>query len=145
MFIAVLNVFSRIYCVSYVVYYNLNSNRQRETSLALDATSFAGSSTIIHYFLSGTHSYIDATKKLANMKKRLRFQMPHVPLKVRRGEEDKEDPQDKLFERFQAPATTTEDDDDDSTDSYSYRSSLASDDIVECTEAGMNRHLYKRI
>ena len=59
------------------------------------------------------------------MKKRLKFQMPHVPLKVLRGEEDQEDPQDKLFERFQAPTTTTEDDDDDDrTASYSERGSL---------------------
>ena len=63
--------------------------------------------------------------------------MPHVPLKVLRGEEDQEDPQDNLFERFQAPTTATEDDDD----GYSNRSSLAPDDIVEVNEAGMNRRL----
>ena len=42
------------------------------------------------------------------MKKRLRFQMPHVPLKVLRGQQDKEDIQDQYYERFQAPGTTTE-------------------------------------
>ena len=42
------------------------------------------------------------------MKKRLRFQMPHVPLKVLRGEDDKEDVRDRYHERFQAPDTTTE-------------------------------------
>ena len=42
------------------------------------------------------------------MKKRLRFQMPHVPLKVLRGQQDEEDIQDQYYERFQAPGTTTE-------------------------------------
>ena len=41
------------------------------------------------------------------MKKRLRFQMPHVPLKVLRGEQDKEDIQDQYYERFQAPPGTS--------------------------------------
>ena len=41
------------------------------------------------------------------MKKRLRFQMPHVPLKVLRGRQDEEDIQDQLFERFQAPPGTS--------------------------------------
>ena len=48
------------------------------------------------------------------MKKRLRFQMPHVPLKVLKGEQDQEDVQDKYFERFKPPPTTTDEDDDDS-------------------------------
>ena len=59
-------------------------------------------------YFSGTHSYIDGTKKLANMKKRLQFLMPHVPLKVLRGQQDEEDIQDKYHERFQAPGTSTE-------------------------------------
>ena len=42
------------------------------------------------------------------MKKRLRFQMPHVPLKVLRGQQDEEDIQDQYYERFQAPGTSTE-------------------------------------
>ena len=41
------------------------------------------------------------------MKKRLRFQMPHVPLKVLRGQQDEEDIQDKYYERFQAPPGTS--------------------------------------
>ena len=41
------------------------------------------------------------------MKKRLRFLMPHVPLKVLRGEQDKEDIQDQYYERFQAPPGTS--------------------------------------
>ena len=42
------------------------------------------------------------------MKKRFRFQMPHVPLKVLRGQQHEEDIQDQYYERFQAPGTTTE-------------------------------------
>ena len=42
------------------------------------------------------------------MKKRLRFQMPHVPLKVLRGQQNEEDVQDQYHERFQAPGTSTE-------------------------------------
>ena len=41
------------------------------------------------------------------MKKRLRFQMPHVPLKVLRGQQDEEDVQDQYYERFQAPPGTS--------------------------------------
>ena len=41
------------------------------------------------------------------MKKRLRFQMPHVPLKVLRGQQDEEDIQDQYYERFQAPPGTS--------------------------------------
>ena len=48
------------------------------------------------------------------MKKRLRFLMPHVSLKVLRGEQDGEDVQDKYFERFKPPPTTTDEDEDDS-------------------------------
>ena len=58
-------------------------------------------------YFPGTRSYIDGTQKLANMKKRLRFLMPHVPLKVLRGEQDKEDIQDQYYERFQAPPGTS--------------------------------------
>ena len=34
--------------------------------------------------------------------------MPHVPLKVLRGQQDEEDIQDQYYERFQAPGTSTE-------------------------------------
>ena len=34
------------------------------------------------YLISGTHNYTDCTENLANMKKRLRFQRSHIPLKV---------------------------------------------------------------
>ena len=96
-------------------------------------------------FFSGTHSYIDATKDLANMKKRLRFQLPHVPLKVRRGEEDQKDVMDKYYERFKAPTSTSEDDNDDSTDGYSTRSSLPRDYTGEISEEGMARYLGSSI
>ena len=61
------------------------------------------------------------------MKKRLRFQMPHVPLKVLRGQQDEEDVQDQLYERFQAPGTTTEEDNNGKDDDDSLRSSLCED------------------
>ena len=68
--------------------------------------------------------------------------MPHVPLKVLRGEEDQEDPKDKLFERFQAPTTTTATEDEDN---ESRRSSLLHDhvttDIGEGSDEGMERYL----
>ena len=47
--------------------------------------------------------------------------MPHVSLKVLRGEQDEEDVQDKYFERFKPPPTTTDEDDDNSD----------SDDIID--------------
>ena len=39
--------------------------------------------------------------------------MPHVPLKVLRGEQELEDVRDQHYERCQAPGTTTEDAEDD--------------------------------
>ena len=60
------------------------------------------------------------------MKKRLRFLMPHVPLKVLRGEQDEEDVQDKYFERLKPPPTTTDEDSDDS----------ASDDSIDGSSEG---------
>ena len=48
------------------------------------------------------------------MKKKLRFLLPHEPLKVLRGEPDEEDEQDELFRRFQPPpGTTTEEEEND--------------------------------
>ena len=80
------------------------------------------------------------------MKKRLRFQMPHVPLKVLRGEDDQEDVWDKYHERFQAPGTTTEDaEDDKDTDDDSRTSSFLHEyittDIGEVSEKDMERYL----
>ena len=93
---------------------------------------------------SGTRSYIDGTKDWKTMKKRLRFQMPHVPLKVLRGQQDEEDIQDQYHERFQAPGTTTEDDKNDKDDDNS-RSSLSNEDITtdmgEDSDQSMERYL----
>ena len=101
---------------------------------------------------SGLHSYIDGTKDWKTMKKRLRFQLPHTPLKVLRGEQDQEDIQDQYYERFQAPGTTTEDADDDrDTDNDSITSSLPHEDMAtdidaasdtgEVSEEGLARYL----
>ena len=82
------------------------------------------------------------------MKKRLRFQMPHVPLKVLRGQQDEEDIQDQLYERFQAPpGTTTEEEeeraaDDDSTTSHSSHEDITTD-VGEVSEEGMERCLAR--
>ena len=67
--------------------------------------------------------------------------MPHVPLKVLRGEEDKEDVQDKYFDKFQAPGTSTEDAEDIDDDSRT--SSLSCDNVIigEAGEEGMARHM----
>ena len=63
--------------------------------------------------ISGTNTYIDGTKDWVMMKKRLRFQMPHVPLKVLRGQQDEEDIQDQYYERFPAPpGTSTEEEEE---------------------------------
>ena len=60
--------------------------------------------------LYGTYTYVDGTKNLINIKKRLRFLMPHTPLKVLRGE-DLSKMQDELHEAFPVPPTTTDDSD----------------------------------
>ena len=79
------------------------------------------------------------------MKKRLLFQLPHVPLKVLRGEQDGEDVRDKYHERFQAPGTTTEDAEDDSdTDDESKTSNDDMATIGEAGEEGMARYLGGR-
>ena len=102
--------------------------------------------TIIYCFLSGTHTYIDGTKDWKMMKKRLRFELPHTPLKVLRGEQDQVDIQDQYYERFQAPATTTEDTEDGKDiDDDSRRSSLSRDDVTtdlgEVSEESVTRYL----
>ena len=81
------------------------------------------------------------------MKKRLRFQMPHVPLKVLRGQQDEEDIKDQLYERFKAPpGTTTEEEEeraaaaDDSRTSHSSHEDITTD-VGEVSEDGMARYL----
>ena len=82
------------------------------------------------------------------MKKRLRFQMPHVPLKVLRGQQDEEDIGDKLYKRFQAPpGTSTEEEEEraaaaanDSGTSHSSREDITTD-LGEVREDGMERYL----
>ena len=74
------------------------------------------------------------------------FQIPHVPLKVLRGEQDQVDIQDQYYERFQAPGTTTEDaEDDKDIDDDSRRSSLSHEgittDIGQVSEESMARCL----
>ena len=108
-----------------------------EMLVGTDAQSSTQSSIIIYCCLSGTHSYIDGTKDWKTMKKRLRFQMPHVPIKVLRGEQDQEDFRDQQYERFQAPGTTTEDaEDGKETDD---ESRISNDDIGDAGEEGRER------
>ena len=66
--------------------------------------------TNLNFTFVGTYIYVDGTKNLINMKKRLRFLMPHTPLKVLRSE-DLSKMQDDLHEAFKAPPTTTDDSD----------------------------------
>ena len=70
--------------------------------------------------------------------------MPHVPLKVLRGQQDEDDFQDHHYERFQAPGTTTEGEEERATDDDS-RSSLsqegATTDEGEVSDEGMERYL----
>ena len=80
------------------------------------------------------------------MKKRLRFLMPHVPLKVLRGQQDKEDIQDQYYERFQAPpGTSTEEEAERAADNDSRTSDSSHEDITtdvgEDGEEGMERYL----
>ena len=74
------------------------------------------------------------------MKKKLRFLLPHEPLKVLRGEPDEEDEQDELFRRFQPPpgTTTEEEQDDDNTDNDNDEDDFTTDaDYV--SDDGMGR------
>ena len=70
--------------------------------------------------------------------------MPHVPLKVLRGEQDQEDIQDKYHEIFQAPGTSTEEAEaDNDPDDESRRRSLSLNDVDvgETGEEGIERYL----
>ena len=84
------------------------------------------------------------------MKERLRFQMPHVPLKVLRGQQDEEDIQDQLYERFPAPpGTSTEEEEEraaanDSGTSHSSHEDITSDG-GEVSEEGMERYPGRHI
>ena len=62
--------------------WNQGLEDEQETSAVPDASCPSPNSTIIYWFLSGTHSYIDGTKDWKTTRKCLRFQMLHVPLKV---------------------------------------------------------------
>ena len=72
--------------------------------------------------------------------------MPHVPLKVLRGQQDEEDIQDQYHERFQADGTATEEEeakratDDDSRTSHPSYEDITSD-VGEVSEDGMERYL----
>ena len=79
------------------------------------------------------------------MKKRLRFLMPHVPLKVLRGQQDEEDVQDQYYERFQAPPGTTSEEEveraaDDSGTSLSSHEGITTD-VGDVSDEGMERYL----
>ena len=72
--------------------------------------------------------------------------MPHVPLKVLRGQQDEEDIHDQYYERFQAPGTATEDDNNDKDDDDdSLRSGLSKEDgttdLGEDSDESMERYL----
>ena len=80
------------------------------------------------------------------MKKRLRFLMPHVPLKVLRGQQDEEDIQDQYYERFQAPpGTSTEEEAERAANNDSRTSDSLHEDITtdvgEDGEEGMERYM----
>ena len=72
--------------------------------------------------------------------------MPHVPLKVLRGQQDEEDIQDQYYQRFQAPpGTTTEEEAEraaanDSGTSHSSHEDITTD-VGEVNEEGMARYL----
>ena len=72
--------------------------------------------------------------------------MPHVPLKVLRGQQDKEDVQDQYHQRFQAPpGTSTEEEaeraaDVDSRTSYSSHEDITTD-VGDVIDEGMERYL----
>ena len=77
--------------------------------------------------------------------------MPHVPLKVLRGQQDEEDVQDQLFERFQAPpGTSTEEEAEraaaaaaavnDPRSSHSSHEDITTD-VGDVSDEGMDRYL----
>ena len=71
--------------------------------------------------------------------------MPHVPLKVLRGQQDEEDIQDQYHQRFQAPGTTTEEEAERAVDNDSTTSHISDEDITtdvdEVSDEGMERYL----
>ena len=90
---------------------------------------------VFNFFL-GTRTYIDGTKDLNTMKQRLRFRLPHTPLRVLRGEEEVEDIQDRYFERFVPPTSS-----DDTTDYRSDATEHVTTDIDDVSDEGMARYL----
>ena len=70
------------------------------------------------------------------MKQKLRFQLPHTPLRVLRGEQDVEDIQDKYFEVFVPPTTS-----DDTTDYRSDVTEHVTTDSGDVGDKGMVRYL----
>ena len=78
--------------------------------------------------------------------------MPHVPLKVLRGQQDEEDVQDQYYERFQAPpGTSTEEEEEraaaaaaaavnDSRSSHSSHEDITTD-VDDVSDEGMERYL----
>ena len=75
--------------------------------------------------------------------------MPHVPLKVLRGQQDEEDIQDQLYERFKAPPGTSTEEEAEraaaaaanhSGTSHSSREDITTD-LDEVHEDGMERYL----
>ena len=71
--------------------------------------------------------------------------MPHVSLRVVRGQQDEEDIQDQLYERFQAPGTSTEEEAERAADDDSRTSHLSHEDTTtdegDVSEEGMERYL----
>ena len=78
----------------------MDANEIRHPLMLLELTRFLMA-------FAGTHTYIDGTKDLRTMQKRLRFLMPHTPLRVLRGE-DLTRVQDEYFEMFEPPPSTDE-------------------------------------
>ena len=70
------------------------------------------------------------------MKKKLRFQLPHTPLKILRGDQDVEDVQDKYFAAFVPPTTT-----DESTNYKSDVTDHVTIDSGDVSDEGMERIL----
>ena len=91
---------------------------------------------VFFFSFLGTRTYIDGTKDLNTMKQRLRFQLPHTPLKVLRGEQDVEDIQDKYYEVFIPPTTS-----DDTTDYRSDVTERVTTDSGDVSDEGMARYL----
>ena len=72
--------------------------------------------------------------------------MPHVPLKVLRGQQDEEDIQDQFYERFQAPPGTSTEEEAERAADVESRTSLSSHedittDVGDVSDEGMERYL----